>query len=166
MPTAQERLWYDLGSGDDLEVAQLPFACVGGADLLGERMPLARYAVCQGNPQIWVAPTADSSAGWHALMSAIAVESGAFVVAVRSFQPHTAFPVDFPGELQPEDFQMDSAVFEPSQGLPITEPLHDKEGIVVAECDLAVGLRQKRWFDVAGHYSREEVLPPRLMRAN
>ena len=166
MPTGHERLWYGFGSGDDLEVAQLPFGRVGGLICWENRMPLARYAVYQGNPQIWVAPTADSSPGWHAMMSAIAVESAAFVVAVRSFQPHAAFPTDFPGELQPEDFQMDSAVFEPSQGLPITEPLHDKEGIVVADCDLAVGLRQKRWFDVAGHYSREDVLLPRLMRAN
>ena len=57
---------------------------------------------------------------------------------------------------------MDSAVFEPEEGRAITEPLHDKEGITVADIDLAVGAREKRWFDVAGHYSREDVLLPRL----
>jgi hypothetical protein len=31
---------------------------------------------------------------------------------------------------------------------------------VTAECDLLVGLHAKRWFDVVGHYSREEVLAP------
>jgi hypothetical protein len=32
----------------------------------------------------------------------------------------------------------------------ITDPLNAQEGIIVADCDLAVGARQKRWFDVAG----------------
>lgn len=164
MPTAQERLWHAFGAGDDLSVVSLPFARVGGLICWENRMPLARYAVYQGRPQIWVAPTADSSPGWHALMGAIAIESGAFVVAVRSFQPHSAFPPDFPAELHPEDLVMDSAVFEPSQGRPITEPLNHQEGIIIADCDLGVGMHQKRWFDVVGHYSREDVLLPRLTR--
>ncbi len=166
MPTGYERYWYGFGRGDDLDVVPLPFARVGGLICWENRMPLARYAVYQGNPQIWVAPTADSSPGWHALMSTIAWESGAYVVAVRSFQPHAAFPSDFPSDLHPEDLQMDSAVFEPSQGAPITEPLHGQAGITIADCELAVGARQKRWFDVTGHYSREEVLLPRLVGAS
>ncbi len=164
MPTGHERMWHAFGNGDDLKVMQLPFARVGGLICWENRMPLARYAVYRGNPQIWVAPTADSLPRWHALMGAIAVESGAFVVAVRSFQPHAAFPADFPGQLPEEDLRTDTAVFEPEQGAPITEPLHDKEGILIADCDLQVGAREKRWFDVAGHYSREDVLLPLLNR--
>jgi nitrilase len=118
MPTAYERFWYGFGRGDDLDVISLPFARVGALICWENRMPLARYAVYQRNPQIWVAPTAGSSAGWHALMSAIAWESGACVAAVRSFQPRSAFPPDFPGQLHPQDLQTDSAVFEPSQGSP------------------------------------------------
>jgi nitrilase len=162
MPTGYERSWHAFGSGEDLGVVELPFGRVGGLICWENRMPVARYLVYREHPQIWVAPTADSSPGWHTLMGAIAVESGAFVVSVRSFQPHSAFPSDFPASLPKEDLQMDSAVFEPVHGRPITEPLHDKEGITVADIDLAVGARQKRWFDVAGHYSREDVLLPRL----
>jgi hypothetical protein len=29
----------------------------------------------------------------------------------------------------------------------------------VADCDLRIGLRAKRWFDAIGHYGREDVLP-------
>ena len=57
---------------------------------------------------------------------------------------------------------MDTAVFEPSEGLSIAGPLHDAEGILVADCDLAIGARQKRMYDVAGHYGREEILVPLL----
>jgi hypothetical protein len=46
-----------------------------------------------------VAPTADDSDGWIARMRAIAIESGAFVVAVPQFIPRAAFPEDFPVDL-------------------------------------------------------------------
>ena len=164
MPTFQERGWHAFGAGDDLAVVATPFARVGGLICWENRMPLARYAVYQGHPQIWVAPTADSSPAWRAMVSAIAVESGAYVVTVRSFQPHIAFPRDFPAPLPDEDLKMGASVFEPSGGQAITEPLDDCEGIVIADLDLAVGLREKRWFDVAGHYSREDVLLARVTK--
>ncbi len=41
----------------------------------------------------------------------------------------------------------------------ITRPLHDREGMLVADCDLRAGLHAKRWFDAVGHYSRADVLP-------
>ena len=62
-------------------------------------MPLARWAVYQGGPQIWVAPTADDSDGWLASMRHIAIESGAFVVSVPQYIPGSAFPDDFPVEI-------------------------------------------------------------------
>ena len=40
----------------------------------------------------------------------------------------------------------------------IAGPLYGEEGIVIADCDLRVGLHAKRSFDAAGHYSREDVL--------
>ncbi len=164
MPTYHERTWHAFGDADDLEVVATPFGRVGGLICWENRMPLARYAIYRGHPQIWVAPTADSGPGWHAMASAIAVESGAFVVTVRSFQPHSAFPSDFPVQLPEEDLLMDAGVFEPSGGRPIAGPLHNEEGMMIADCDLAVGAHEKRWFDVAGHYSREDVLLPRLAR--
>ena len=40
----------------------------------------------------------------------------------------------------------------------IAGPLYDGEGIVVADCDLRATLHAKRYFDVVGHYGREDVL--------
>jgi nitrilase len=125
-------------------------------------MPLARYAVYRGGPQIWVAPTADDSDVWIANMRHIAVESGAFVVGAPQYIPRSAFPDDFPVELpEREVFGRGGAVIvEPAKGEPIAGPLYDREGIVVADCDLRAGLHAKRWFDAVGHYSREDVLTP------
>ncbi|MBV9917206.1 MAG: hypothetical protein JO153_11960 [Solirubrobacterales bacterium] len=125
------------------------------------RMPLARYAVYQGGPQIWIAPTADDSDGWLASMRHIAIESGAFVVSAPQFIPAAAFGDDFPVPLPPgkEVFgRGGAAIIDPEWGAIIAGPLYDEEGIVLADCDLRRGLHPKRWFDAVGHYSRTEVL--------
>jgi nitrilase len=161
MPTMQERLFHGVGAGDDLDVVETAAGRLGGLICWENRMPLARYAVYRGGPQIWLAPTADDTDGWLASMRHIAIESGAFVVSVPQFIPASAFPDDFPVEL-PEGKEVfgrgGAAIVEPTGGEVIAGPLYDEEGILVADCDLSQGLRAKRWFDAAGHYSREDVL--------
>jgi nitrilase len=160
MPTHHEKLFHGLGKGDDLQVADTPLGRIGGLICWENRMPLARYAMYRGGPQIWLAPTADDSDVWIANMRHIAVESGAFVVGAPQYIPRSAFPDDFPIELpEHEVFGRGGAlIVEPDEGEIIAGPLYDQEGIVVADCDLRVGLHAKRWFDAAGHYSREDVL--------
>jgi nitrilase len=161
MPTMQERLFHGVGRGDDLDVVETAAGRLGGLICWENRMPLARYAVYRGGPQIWLAPTADDSDGWLASMRHIAIESGAFVVSVPQYIPASAFPEDFPVDL-PEGKEVfgrgGAAIVEPTGGKVIAGPLYDEEGILVADCDLGQGLRAKRWFDAAGHYSREDVL--------
>ena len=160
MPTMQERLFHGIGAGDDLGVADTPLGRIGGLICWENRMPLARYAVYRGGPQIWIAPTADDTDGWLASMRHIAIESGAFVVSVPQYIPRSAFPADFPAELPEGDVfgNGGAAIVEPTGGKLIAGPLYGEEGIVVADCDLRRGLHAKRWFDAVGHYSREDVL--------
>ena len=161
MPTMQERLFHGIGAGDDLQVTETPLGRIGGLICWENRMPLARYAVYRGGPQIWVAPTADDTDSWIASMRHIAIESGAFVVSAPQYIPTSAFPDDFPIPL-PEGTDVfgrgGAAICEPDNGAVIAGPLYGEEGIVIADCDLRVGLHAKRWFDAAGHYSREDVL--------
>src|SRR3954452_15148895 len=96
MPTQHERLFHGSGAGDDLAPVDTPIGRVGGLICWENRMPLARWRVYQGAPQIWAAPTADDSDGWLASMRHIAIESGAFVVSVPQYIPRSAFPDDFP----------------------------------------------------------------------
>ena len=168
MPTQHERLFHGIGAGDDLAVVEAAGARVGGLICWENRMPLARYAVYRGGPQIWVAPTADDSDGWLASMRHIAIESGAFVVSVPQFIPASAFPDDFPVPLPAgKDVfgRGGAAVIEPTSGEVIAGPLYDEEGMLVADCDLRRGLHAKRWFDSVGHYSREDVLAPEMADA-
>ena len=161
MPTHHERLFHGIGPGDDLDVLDLPFGRAGGLICWENRMPLARYAVYRGGPQIWAAPTADDSDGWQATMRHIAIESGAYVVGVPQYIPRDAFPDDFPVELPDGDapFGRGGAVIaEPTWGEIVAGPLYDREGMLVADLDLSRCLHAKRWFDAVGHYSRSDVL--------
>ena len=161
MPTHHERLFHGIGAGDDLDVVDTSAGRVGGLICWENRMPLARYAVYRGGPQIWVAPTADDSDGWLASMRHIAIESGAYVVSVPQYIPAAAFPDDFPVPL-PEDKEVfgrgGAAIVAPGSGEVLAGPLYGEEGILVADCDLRGALAGKRWFDAVGHYSRDDVL--------
>src|SRR3954463_1219960 len=158
MPTQHERLFHGIGAGNDLTVVDTPHGRVGGLICWENRMPLARYALYRQGPQIWGAPTADDSDGWIAHMRAIAIESGAFVVAVPQFIPRAAFPEDFPLQLPDREVlgRGGAVVVEPTWGEVVAGPLYDKEGMLVHDCDLRAGLHAKRWFDVVGHYGRED----------
>jgi predicted amidohydrolase len=163
MPTMHERVFHGVGAGDDLGVVDVPgVGRVGGLICWENRMPLARWAVYQGGPQIWVAPTADDSDGWIASMRHIAIEAGAFVVSVPQYIPAGAFPADFPLELPAgvDVFGRGGACIVSPTGQLLAGPLYDAEGIVYAECDLRAALHAKRAFDVAGHYGRADVLAP------
>jgi nitrilase len=163
MPTNHERLFHGVGAGDDLAPVKTPVGRIGGLICWENRMPLARYRVYEGGPQIWVAPTADDSDVWQALMRTIAVESGAFVVSAPQYIPASAFPEDFPAELPPGREKFGSggaAIYAPGWGEVIAGPLRDEEGVVVADCDLRETLKAKRLFDAVGHYSRADVLNP------
>jgi len=163
MPTMHERVFHAVGAGDDLGVVELAGAVrVGGLICWENRMPLARWRVYEGGPQIWLAPTADDSDGWLASVRHIAIEAGAFVVSVPQFIPVSAFPDDFPLPLPAgvEVLGRGGACIVAPDGELIAGPLYDAEGILVADCDLREALRAKRYFDVAGHYSRREILAP------
>lgn len=164
MPTMHERLFHGVGAGDDLDVVDLPgVGRVGGLICWENRMPLARWRVYEGGPQIWLAPTADDSDGWLASMRHIAIEAGAFVVSVPQYIPATAFPSDFPVAI-PEGVEVlgrgGVCIVSPG-GDVIAGPLYDDVGIVTADCDLREALHAKRYFDVAGHYGRADVLAPK-----
>jgi nitrilase len=159
MPTQHERLFHGIGAGDDLAPVDTPIGRIGGLICWENRMPLARWAVYQGTPQIWVAPTADDSDGWIASMRHIAIESGAYVISVPQYIPGSAFPEDFPVPIDRDSVygRGGAVIVEPTWGEIVAGPVYDEERILVADCDLRAGVHAKRWFDVTGHYSRMDV---------
>ncbi len=145
MPTHHERLWHGIGRGDDLRAVDTACGRIGGLICWENRMPLARYAIYRQGPQIWVAPTADDSDGWIAHMRAIAIESGAFVIAAPQYIPRAAFPDDFPVAVPDRDGYGNggAVIVEPTGGEIVAGPLYGEEGMLVHDCDLRDGLHAK-----------------------
>jgi nitrilase len=160
MPTAHERLFHGIGSGDDLRVVDTPLGRTGGLICMENLMPLARYALYRQRPQIWLAPTMDDSDEWPSLIRTIAWESGAWVIAVCGFVRRS----DYPSHLSsvppdgPDVFCRGGSMIVAPGGEVVAGPLYDQEGILIVDCDLRQTIRAKYNFDSAGHYSREDAL--------
>ena len=161
MPTMQERIFHGVGAGDDLEAVELPgIGRVGGLICWENRMPLARYAVYEHGPQIWVAPTADDSDGWLVSMRHIAIESGAFVVSVAAVHPGRRVPRRLPGGAargqgrvrrgRRRDHRTRAARSSPGR-------CTARRGWCSSTATCKACLHAKRSFDAVGHYSRAEV---------
>jgi nitrilase len=160
-PTGAERLIWGDGDGSTLTVIPTPFGRMGGLICWENYMPLARMAMYSKGVEIYLAPTADARDTWQATLRHIACEGRCFVLGCNQFVTKAMYPAGLQGvedlEGQPEVLcRGGSAVVSPL-GDVLSGPLYDKEGILVADLDLAEVARGKFDFDVVGHYARPDV---------
>ena len=103
------------------------------ADLLGELLPLARFALYESGIEIYVASTADDGDAWQATLVHIAREARSFVVSPSHFQRSSAYPDHFPlrDALEGHDVlgRGGSAILGPD-GSYLAGPLYDEERIL------------------------------------
>jgi nitrilase len=158
VPTNHERLVWGQGDGRGLDTVDIGAARIGGLICWENYMPLARFALYERGVEIYLAPTADDSDGWHQTLRHIARESRAFVISSCSFQRSSSYPEDVP--LADGDELIDrggSAILSPNAEY-LAGPLWDEEGLLFADLDPAVLHAARQRFDPAGHYSRPELL--------
>jgi nitrilase len=158
VPTNHERLVWGQGDGRGLETVDTGFARTGGLICWENLMPLARFALYERGVEVYLAPTADDTEGWHDSVRHIARESRAFVLSCCVFQRASSYPGDIPladgGELLGRG---GSAIVAPD-GAYLAGPLWDEEGILYADLDPTVLYTARQRFDPAGHYHRPDVL--------
>jgi nitrilase len=125
-------------------------------------MPLARFSLYQAGERIHLAPTADASDGWQATLRHIALEGRVFVVACNQYVTRAMYPADFElGEAlaaAPEVLCRGGSAVVAPDGRYLAGPLYGEEGLLLAELDLAEVAEARQLLDVAGHYSRPDVL--------
>jgi nitrilase len=161
VPTNHERLVWGQGDGRGLRAIETPLGRIGGLICWENYMPLARFSLYESGVEIYIASTADDGDSWQATLKHIALESRSFVVAPSHFQRATSYPDDFPLKklLDGRDIlgRGGSAILAPD-GSYLAGPLYDEEGILYAELDPDLLLRERQRFDPAGHYHRPDVL--------
>jgi nitrilase len=162
MPTNPERMVWGTGDATGLRVSDTPSGRVGSLICWENYMPLARFAIFAQGCEIYIAPTWDEGGNWLSTMRHIALEGRCWVLGNGSSMRGKDMPADFPDrkrafpDLEAWFNPGDSVIVDPS-GTVVAGPLHEKHGILYADCDPARAAAAKRTLDVAGHYGRPDI---------
>jgi nitrilase len=160
-PTGSERLIWGEGDGRSLTVYDTAVGRIGGLICWENYMPLARMALYRQGVDVYLAPTADARDTWQATLRHIACEGRCFVLGCNQFVTKEMYPADLVGleDLadQPDVMCRGGSVVVSPLGEVLAGPLYDREGMLLAELDLAEVVRARYDFDVVGHYARPDL---------
>ena len=162
MPSVSERLIWGMGDGSGLHVFDSPLGRLGGLICWEHEMTLVKYAMYargeQVHASVWPAwsPQRD-----HIQFGTrqYAYEGKCFVIVACGLLDAATVPERWRGSNRGEGQIADggSAIIDP-EGSYIAGPVYNDETILYAEIDLAQVAAAKRALDVAGHYSRPDVV--------
>ena len=159
MPTGSERLIWGQGDGSTLRVVASKLGALATAICWENLMPALRMSFYAQGAEIWCAPTADAREVHLSTLRHIAVEGRCFVLAANQVARGKDLSVDFAtGFTDPDAIvcRGGSVIVNPF-GDVLAGPLHDEEGLLMAEIDLADVIRGRYDFDATGHYSRPDL---------
>ena len=159
MPTGSERLIWVQGDGSTLTVAATAVGRIATAICWENLMPALRMALYSQSPEIWCAPTADARDVQLATMRHIAVESRCLVLAANQFAQAKDLQASYATGYQNPDQVVcrgASVIIDPF-GAVLAGPLHDGDGLLVADLDLDEVTRGRYDFDATGHYARPDL---------
>lgn len=131
-------------------------------DLLGELHATGPSGALRPGLDVHLAPTWDTSDCWLATLRHIAKEGRVYVIGTNSYLRGSDVPAGLPGRDGIYGGDEDhlshggTAIIGPD-GTVLAGPLHDQEGILYAEIDVAVARASRREFDPVGHYARPDV---------
>jgi nitrilase len=163
IPTYTERMVWGNGDADGLRAVDTPAGRVGGLVCWEHWMPLARQAMHDSGEDIHVAvwPTVHDR---HQVASRhYAFEGRCFVLAAGSVMRATSLPPELAVERsrlsEPLSLALrgGSAIIGPD-GEYVTAPLWDRPGVLIADLELDRVKQESMTLDVAGHYSRPDLL--------
>ena len=162
VPTGGERLVWGQGDGSTMPVFDTPFGRFGGLICWENYMPLARAAMYAQGIDVYLAPTWDNSDVWVPTLRHIAKEGRVFVVGASFCLRGSDIPADIPERDALYGGDDDwlcrglSTIVGPDGNI-LAGPLVEKEGMVMAELDVADAHQARRMFDPVGHYARPDV---------
>ena len=163
MPTHEERLVWAIGDGNGLRAHRLGDFTVGGLNCWENWLPLPRASLYAQGEDLHVAVWPGSRRNAADITRFIAREGRSFVVSVSGLMrrsdidpalPHGDLLVEASDEIMADG---GSCVAGPD-GEWILEPVVGREALEVVEIDHRRVLEERHSLDVAGHYSRPDVV--------
>lgn len=165
-PTDEERRVWGEGDGVGLTVYDRPYGRISGLNCWEHNMVLPGYALMSQGTQIHVAAWPGSSGSRHLFLSrAFASQAGAYVIDVGAILSpgHVSEAYQDVAQEVGGTAPGESCIIGP-RGDVITGPA-EGETILLADGSTEEIFAAKRLCDVAGHYSRPDVLQLRVNRA-
>ena len=164
-PTFHERMIWGQGDASGLNVVQSKVARIGALACWEHYNPLARYALMTQHEEIHCSQFPGSLVGpifsdqIEVTIRHHALEAGCFVVN------STGWLTDQQIESITDDEKLQkglrhgcmTTIVSP-EGVHLSEPLTEGEGIVIADLDMTLITKRKRMMDSVGHYARPELL--------
>ncbi len=164
-PTYHERMIWGQGDGSGLRAVDTVVGRVGALACWEHYNPLARYALMADGEEIHASQFPGSMVGplFHDQIEAAirhhAAESGCFVVNATGWLSDEQRAQIAPDAANRKAISggCHTAIISP-EGQHVVPPLTSGEGLLIADCDMALVLKRKRMMDSIGHYARPELL--------
>ena len=178
VPTVGERLVHTGGYGDTLHAYETDFGKMSGL-ICGENSnPLAMFALIAEGTMLHVASWPNHGAASHLSRADRATSSGrAFAMMAKAYVVNVGCPVTeamadtYAATEADRAFLLDpklsggSSIIDPTSVV-IAGPMGNEEGILYADIDLEVCVREKITHDLAGHYNRADIFNLSVNRNN
>jgi nitrilase len=164
-PTYDERLVWADGDGLGLRTYPLCGTRVGGLNCWENWLPLARAALHLQEEMIHVAVWPGSYRLTNDITRFIALEGRSWVISTSGLIRPTDFTHLKKKEFPMKDIMMSrdtswqnggSTIVNP-KGEVVAGPLVDQEGIIYADVDPLIAVKERQNLDISGHYSRFDI---------
>ncbi len=164
-PTYHERMIWGQGDGAGLKVVDTAVGRVGALACWEHYNPLARYTLMAQGEEIHAAQFPGSLVGqvfadqMEVTIRHHALEAGCFVVNATGWLSDEQIAAITPDEAMRTGLHGGNctAIVTP-EGRHLVPPMTQGEGLLVADCDMALITKRKRMMDSVGHYARPELL--------
>lgn len=161
-PTGSERVVWGDANRDYFPVTSTPWGPIGSLICWESYMPLARVALYQKGITIYISPNTNDNPEWQATIRHIAIEGKCFFINADMLVRKSSYPSDLETA---EDLEKlpdlvcrgGSCIIDPF-GHYLTEPVWDREELILADLDMGLAVSCKMEHDAIGHYARPDVL--------
>lgn len=165
-PTGAERVVWGDANRNYFPVAETPWGPMGSMICWESYMPLARVALYQKGITLYISPNTNDNKEWQATIRHIAIEGHCYFINCDMVFTTEDYPKDLhcPEELEklhPIPCRGGSCIVDP-YGHYVTEPVWDREELILADLDMSLVPASRMEFDVCGHYARPDVLDLRV----
>lgn len=161
-PTGAERVVWGDADRAFFPVTQSPWGPIGSMICWESYMPLARVALYQKGVTLYISPNTNDNEEWQNTIRHIALEGRCYFINcnmyfTRDMYPKGLSPLEHIDALDDVVCRGGSCVVDP-YGHYVTQPVWDKEEIILAQLDMSSVPMSRMEFDPCGHYARPDVL--------